>query len=355
MVFVLLYGAKLRLIENGGSSTLIGMKRSPKGKAKTRCFVIMPFSDTIHSGPKTTSASQWTHIYNKWIKRAVESFPSESLSCSRSLAVPGNFVRGIISDLSEADLVIADLTGTKANVFYELGIRHALRTGTILISQDLSSVPSDLKSYYTFGYRYTNEAHEYEEYFKNFESELHEKIEAFLSGKILTDSPVSDFLGFRYEVFRQQLDAERVEIRRLVEACGAALGENYNVCEFLLKAVRDGTQIELERFPVIDTVAIDALYGRLLSVRLDLIGASMTENLRAILAGQRHSLLSFFLIGTSEGAANLIFMLEYLVTKQKPIYLRMWPKIIKGIDEIKAGIVIKSGRKKKKISMPGAK
>jgi hypothetical protein len=337
MVFVLLYGAKLRLIENGGSSTLIGMKRSPKGKAKTRCFVIMPFSDTIHSGPKTTSASQWTHIYNKWIKRAVESFPSESLSCSRSLAVPGNFVRGIISDLSEADLVIADLTGTKANVFYELGIRHALRTGT-------------------------NEAHEYEEYFKNFESELHEKIEAFLSGKILTDSPVSDFLGFRYEVFRQQLDAERVEIRRLVEACGAALGENYNVCEFLLKAVRDGTQIELERFPVIDTVAIDALYGRLLSVRLDLIGASMTENLRAILAGQRHSLLmvkhhwdSFFLIGTSEGAANLIFMLEYLVTKQKPIYLRMWPKIIKGIDEIKAGIVIKSGRKKKKISMPGAK
>lgn len=334
------------------------MNRRSKA-VKVKCFVVMPFSDTTHNGSQITTSSQWTHVYNQWIKRAVESFKHETIRCSRSPAIPGNFVKGIIADLSEADLVIADLTGNKPNVFYELGIRHALRTGTILITQDINSVPSDLKSYYTFGYSYTNKAHEYEEYFARFEKELHEKIEAFLSGKILTDSPVSDFLGFRHEVIREQLDAERAEVKRLVHACGIALGENYNVCEYLLKAVRDGQELELERFPVIDTVAIDALYSRLLSVRLDLIGESLTANLRSILAGQRHALLmvkhhwnNFFLIPSTEGAHGLMLMLNYLVTKQFPIFRKHWPKIIDAIDTIEPIIVVQNGRKKRKLSMP---
>ncbi len=335
------------------------MKRSPKKRVKTRCFVIMPFSDTLHDGSRATSGGQWTHIYNQWIKRAVESFKHEPIACSRSLAIPGNFVKGIISDLSEADLVIADITGNKPNVFYELGIRHALRTGTILISQDLGSVPSDLKSYYTFGYSYTDKAHEYEDYFQKFEKELHEKIEAFLTGAVLTDSPVSDFLGFRYEVYKKQMESDRAELRRLVVACGKALEENYNVCEFLLSAVGDAEPIPLERFPVIDTVAIDALYSHLLRVRMDLFGEDFTESLRTILASQRHALLmvkhhwdSFFLMPNSEKCGNLIFMLNYLVKTQKPLFLKSWPEIVDSIAKIEAVIVVKSGRKKKKIPMP---
>src|SRR6266481_3601010 len=94
-----------------------------------QCFVIMPFSDTHHGTPpndRKISAAQWTYIYEEWIKRAVESYPSSKWRCKRSPAQPGNFVKGIVQDLSTADLVIADLTGQRPNVYYELGIRHAL-------------------------------------------------------------------------------------------------------------------------------------------------------------------------------------------------------------------------------------
>ena len=335
------------------------MKRSTRGKAKTKCFVIMPFSDTLHGGSKATSSSQWNHIYDRWIKRAVESFKNEVIACSRSLAIPGNFVKGIISDLSEADLVIADITGNKPNVFYELGIRHALKTGTILISQDLGAVPSDLKSYYTFGYNYTDKAHEYEDYFNKFEKELHAKIEAFLSGSVLTDSPVSDFLGFRFEIYRKQMESDRAELHRLVVECGHALEENYNVFEFLLSAVSDSTPISLERFPVIDTVAIDSLYRHLLGLRTELFGEKLTSSLRSILASQRHSLLmvkhhwdSFFLIPDSDKCEALVFLLDHLVRNEKPKFLKSWPGIVDAISKIEAIIVVKNGRQSKKIPMP---
>src|SRR6266446_5368729 len=144
-------------------------------KRAEKCFVIMPFSDTRHGEGIITSKAQWDHIYEAWIKRAVAAYRRLKFKCERSPAIPGNFVRGIIADLSEAFLVIADLTGSKPNVFYELGIRHALRTGTILITQELRSLPSDLKGYYAFEYAYSDKAHEYEIAYNRFEKEMHEK------------------------------------------------------------------------------------------------------------------------------------------------------------------------------------
>jgi hypothetical protein len=87
------------------------------------CFVIMPFCDTEHEakGQKRKIAkSRWDHIYQKWIKRAVESYPQGKIASKRSPAKPGSFIKGIVVDLSEADLVIADLTGARPNVYYEL-------------------------------------------------------------------------------------------------------------------------------------------------------------------------------------------------------------------------------------------
>src|ERR1035441_11061722 len=88
------------------------------------CFVIMPFSEAQHGTPPrdhVISAAQWDHIYERWIKRAVESHKSASspaVTCKRSPARPGNFIKGIIADLASDDLVIADLTGQRPNVYY---------------------------------------------------------------------------------------------------------------------------------------------------------------------------------------------------------------------------------------------
>jgi hypothetical protein len=95
----------------------------------------MPFSNTEH-GPENDrrriTEAQWSHIFEHWIKRAAESFQPAKIVCKRSPTKPGNFVKGIVADLDSSDLVIADLTGAKPNVYYELGIRHALRVGALI-------------------------------------------------------------------------------------------------------------------------------------------------------------------------------------------------------------------------------
>jgi len=53
----------------------------------------------------------------------------------------------IVRGISEADLIVADLTGTNANVLYELGIAHTLRRPTVMIAQDVSQLPFDIRAY----------------------------------------------------------------------------------------------------------------------------------------------------------------------------------------------------------------
>ena len=65
----------------------------------------------------------------------------------------GNIRVDMFRRLLTADLVVADLTIHNANVFYELGVRHALRDRvTVLIRASASEVPFDLKTDRYLGY-----------------------------------------------------------------------------------------------------------------------------------------------------------------------------------------------------------
>ena len=46
----------------------------------------------------------------------------------------------------QSQFVIADITGNNANVFYELGMAHAIGIPVIVLAQDADAVPFDLKS-----------------------------------------------------------------------------------------------------------------------------------------------------------------------------------------------------------------
>jgi hypothetical protein len=48
---------------------------------------------------------------------------------------------------TKTSFLIADLTGRNANVFYELGLAHALKKDVILITQKIEDVPFDLRHY----------------------------------------------------------------------------------------------------------------------------------------------------------------------------------------------------------------
>lgn len=58
----------------------------------------------------------------------------------------GRIMRQVIKRLDQADIVVADITGSNPNVFYELGIRHALGLPYVVVTED-NVVPFDIREY----------------------------------------------------------------------------------------------------------------------------------------------------------------------------------------------------------------
>ena len=128
-----------------GKHRKTGKAREPRAARKapeiapSTCFMIMPFDE----GRKK--------IYDEAIKPAVE---ASGYQCFRAdeLSHPGNIIRDIVVGLSQADLVIADLTDANPNVFYELGVAHSLGTPCVLLTQKIAVLPFDLASYRVIRY-----------------------------------------------------------------------------------------------------------------------------------------------------------------------------------------------------------
>lgn len=51
----------------------------------------------------------------------------------------------ILSGIAESEVVIADVTGRNANVFYETGVAHTVKDNVVLVAQDIEDVPFDLR------------------------------------------------------------------------------------------------------------------------------------------------------------------------------------------------------------------
>lgn len=108
---------------------------------KLRCFVIMPFTDSLH----------YFYLY---IKQYIET--NHQILCERAddrvLTVP--LLNKITEMILAADFVIADCTGRNANVFYELGLAHAYEKPVILITGDpVSDAPSDVRHFEFIPYK----------------------------------------------------------------------------------------------------------------------------------------------------------------------------------------------------------
>jgi hypothetical protein len=116
----------IRCFKTGGPCT-VDVQEKPRS-----VFVIMPF------------ASAFDDVYELGIKASVEALGWE---CQRADEVIHNrdIMCKVCQGIRQARFVIADLTGQNANVFYELGMAHALEKDVILLAQDLGDVPFDLR------------------------------------------------------------------------------------------------------------------------------------------------------------------------------------------------------------------
>ncbi|AQH03713.1 hypothetical protein A9R05_32425 (plasmid) [Burkholderia sp. KK1] len=143
-------------------------------------FVVMPFSPT-----KTSSGEQWTETYEHIFQPAVV---SAGYTCSRAEVSTGSLISSIIDDLRTSRIVVADITDQNPNVFYELGVRHALSKRTIIVSQRAEDIPSDLRGYWAIVYgRAPSEV-------AKFRNELARIISSIEKNPEKTDSPVGEVL-----------------------------------------------------------------------------------------------------------------------------------------------------------------
>ena len=100
---------------------------------KPNCFVIMPFG------------GWFDNYYNDIYIPAIEAAGFEAKRAD-DLYRPGNIVNDIWKYTKEATVILADLTSKNPNVFYELGLAHAITKPAVLITGSMEDVPFDLRS-----------------------------------------------------------------------------------------------------------------------------------------------------------------------------------------------------------------
>jgi hypothetical protein len=65
---------------------------------------------------------------------------------SLDLNAPGSIPDQIWQDIRKSDVIIADITGNNPNVYYEVGLAHALGKEVIILNQDQTKPPFDIST-----------------------------------------------------------------------------------------------------------------------------------------------------------------------------------------------------------------
>ncbi len=167
-----------------------------------KCFVIMPFSKTVDEHDE----EYWTSFFDI-IKRIME---ENGYSCTRSEVGPYKLFSNIVKNIESSDIVIAVLTDFNSNVWYELGIRHTLKTGTIMLLQDGQKVPFDIRD---FGIIFYKDSIALEQSIKSSIKKYLDKLD-----DSVCDSPVISALNSRvYSNVEKKLEEMQQLIWRLID------------------------------------------------------------------------------------------------------------------------------------------
>lgn len=166
------------------------MEKQPE--RKPAAFVIMPFGDGFDE------------IYNLFLVEAIaqagfEVFRADNIKSTQ------NILKDIVRGIAESDLIVADLTDSNPNVYYELGLAHALGKPVILLTQDLEDLPFDLRSYRVIPYK-THFAD-----ILRARKQVTDLATGLLAGSVEFGSPASDFLDRSAAPFARRA-AEDVEV-----------------------------------------------------------------------------------------------------------------------------------------------
>ena len=136
-------------------------------------FVIMPFKEDILA------------LYEKLKADFDNDF---TFTNAGDLDNQQNILQDIVEGIYQANIVIADLTGLNPNVFYELGLAHAMNKKVIIITQDLGELPFDIKSYRAIEYSLLFHK------LPTFLTEVKKLLFGAVDGSVKFGNPVSDYI-----------------------------------------------------------------------------------------------------------------------------------------------------------------
>ncbi|MFT3891490.1 MAG: macro domain-containing protein [Anaerolineales bacterium] len=157
----------------------------PTKPARGTCFVIMPFGDKTVDGVEY----HFDDIYNNFIKATVSSMNIDCVRCDE-IGESGWIHTKMFTHIYDADVAVVDITSLNANVFYELGVRHALKKNvTVIIRQAGTKLPFNISGFTVIEYKSDDPVS-----LKDAADKIKEMIESGLAKVNNIDSPVHTVL-----------------------------------------------------------------------------------------------------------------------------------------------------------------
>lgn len=194
---------------------------TPAAEPQGTCFVVMGF------GKKTDFETGRTLDLEKSYKNIIKpAVTAAGLRCVRADEIPHAGVIDVpmYEQLLKADVVVADLSTSNKNAFYELGVRHALRPyTTIVICEDgAKTFPFDINHVLIRQYHHMGEGIDFDEV-ERFRVLLTKAIvEIYQKEPRPKDSPVYTFLdGLNPPALAEALEGVAAAVAETAPAAGA--------------------------------------------------------------------------------------------------------------------------------------
>ena len=171
------------------------------------CFVIMPFGDKKDANGKVIN---FDDLFDDFIKPVIEDIGLECVRCDK-IAEAGWIYSKMFDHIYTAPVAVVDITSLNPNVFYELGIRHALSACiTVMIKRKGTKTPFNIQGLNVI---------EYEENFK-IAANARKQIGDFIRNGLKSrkpDSPVYSVLNLRINDKPKKLTMRRIIAYRLLK------------------------------------------------------------------------------------------------------------------------------------------
>jgi hypothetical protein len=161
---------------------------------KPLCFILMPFGTKTDGNKKEINFDK---VYETYIKPAILEAGLEPIRADEEKA--GGFIhKPMYERLLFCDFSVADLSFANANVFYELGIRHAVKPyTTVSIFETNTKLPFDTAPLRTMPYDFSdNEVKNVQQKIKDLASVIKTNLNA---QKTQEDSPIAQLVtGYKF-------------------------------------------------------------------------------------------------------------------------------------------------------------